>query len=108
MRDINLGLIQNLFFIFTPSLTLKDLNSKDKTHLVDKHVHIPTAGFTSGYKTSKSVWYKFLFGIIYAVYYFLFTIISLIGLLLVVLVANIVLLFRKKKKNEIDVAPVTF
>ena len=75
---------------------------------MDKHAHTPNAGKTNGYQVSKAVWYKFLSGIIYGAYYFLFTIVSLIGLLLIVLVANIALLFRKKKKNETDIAPVTF
>jgi len=84
------------------------LNSLDKTHPVDKHVHTQVVGFSSNYQVSQTAWYKFPYVIIYAVYYFLFTIISLIGLFLVLMAANVALLFRKKEKGQVDLSPVTF
>jgi hypothetical protein len=94
--------------IFTPSLTLKDLNSKDKPDLMDEHVHAINIGFANSNAVAKPKWYKFIFDIVYLTYYSLFTVISLLALFLVLIIANALLLFRKKEKDEKETTPFTF
>lgn len=75
---------------------------------MNNYILTSVAGLSAYDANTGKAWYKFPFEIVYLIYYVLFTIVSLIGLFIVLMIANLALMFRKKPQSKNSTTPVTF